>query len=156
VKSGIGDHNLFYGARVKCVKDNGHQADPELADFVDIRTIRFPDDRRSIPAFQLIKWWADNSLMGTDVVYCGYRSRGLFVKKIEQMKVSDMENMSGIRNKKWTKAECQRFLGRFLDFVRDTVTDDDPDMMIVFTWKPGDDVTWVKSRVTACCRVFPH
>jgi Zn ribbon nucleic-acid-binding protein len=144
VQSEIAGHILVYSGSMDCIdKEAGNLS---LTDFIDIRTT---DSK--VTADQLLHWWSENSLMGTEKVICGFRGLSgekgdeMIVRKIEAMNVSDMERITAAKKrngkngkkKSWSRAVCHQFLTVFLDFVQETATEDDPDVVYMFEWHPG-------------------
>jgi hypothetical protein len=156
VQGEIAGHILVYSGSTDCIVEEVEN--PSLADFIDIRTT---DSK--VTADQLLHWWSENWLMGTEKVICGYRGlsgeRGdeMIVRKIEIIKVSNMERIAAAKKrsgrngkkKSWSQTVCHQFLADFLYFVQETVTEDDPDVVYEFVWLPGKSKAFSESCVTA-------
>lgn len=151
----LGNHSLAYGAEMDCVENQKQAADPELSDFVEIKTTRVVDNKRqwdNLVRFKMFKWWAQCYLIGIPTLVCGYRDDNMVVREIEILKVSDMPKMAKAF---WSPDVCLRFLNRFLDFVKLNVTEDDPNVMYEFDWEPHKDITVRKTATSPDRFVIP-
>lgn len=152
----LGRHSLVYGAEMDCVSNKSQAADPQLSDFLEIKTTRTIDNQRqwdNMVRLKMFKWWAQCYLIGIPSVVCGYRDDNLMVREMEILQVSEMPKMGA---KFWSPSVCLRFLNRFLDFVKQIVTEDDADTMFEFNWEPNSDVSVRKTRVTPDRYVIPQ
>ena len=151
----LGKHSLVYGAEMDCVENCKQASDPALTDFVEIKTTRTVDNQRqwkNMVQFKMFKWWAQCYLIGIPTLVCGYRDDQMVVREIEILKVSDMPKMG---RQFWSPDVCLRFLNRFLDFVKQIVTEDDPNVMYEFSLEPNREVTVRKTVPTADRFVIP-
>lgn len=157
VSTSVGAHVLLYSAEVDCVERKEQAENPNLSDFIEIKTSAASNPNHPMPLkvspFKMLRWWTQSSLMGTEKIVCGFRDDDMIVREIDFMKVEHLTHMPG--KKFWSPNVCHRMLGEFLDFVKDTVTEDDPDVMYEFVWKPGQDVTWIKTVPTEDQFVIP-
>ncbi|XP_046351572.2 decapping and exoribonuclease protein-like [Haliotis rufescens] len=143
VRTRLNKHSLVFGGEVDCV-------DPTLSSknkYVELKTSREMDNprqRENFHRYKLIKWWAQSFLVGIEKIICGFRDDDGIVHRLEEfptLKIPDM--VKGIRNP-WNAAVCFNFLDKFLDFVKQTVTTDDPRVVYVCRWQPRQDVNCEK------------
>ena len=151
----LGRHSLVYGAEMDCIESTVRSLDPDLSDFVEIKTTQSVDNQRqwdNLVKFKMFKWWCQCYLIGIPTVVCGYRDNSMVVREIERLKVADMPKMA---TKFWSPDACLLFLNRFLDFAKQVVLEDDPSLMYEFNWEPGSDVTVRKTTATEDRFVIP-
>lgn len=152
-KTKVGGYNLVFYAEMDSVRNKRAAKKPSMTDFVEIKTTRSVDKfRRNFHRYKLLKWWAQSYLGGTQEVVFGYRDDDLVVREITSLTTVEMEKAG---ENFWTPGPCTGFLKRFLDFVKETVKEDDPHVMYEFTCK-NNSVTWIKSVPTADRFVIPN
>lgn len=145
VKTHLGRHSLAYGCEMDCVSDRSRAKDPELKDLIEIKSTQTVTNRfKEQKLFKkMMKWWFQCYLTGIETIVCGYRDHDNYVRKIDKIIVKELPKLGrGI----WSPKVCLNFLNRFLDFVKQVATDDDPDVMYEFAWVPGMHA--VKARKT--------
>ena len=85
---------------------------------------------RNYRKFKLIKWWAQSYLIGVPKIICGYKNDDHIVDQIESMNVHQIPQQCAPF---WSRRQCLNFLNQFLSFVQKTVTEDDPNRVILFS-----------------------
>ncbi|KAI2799253.1 hypothetical protein RDWZM_006808 [Blomia tropicalis] len=140
-ESSFGKIDLMYAAEFDCL-DEGMTNSSFLENFVEIKTTRHMRNEYHIQDFhrkKLIKWWCQCYLGGVDKIICGYKNRNV-VDEIESMDVNQIPRMCVSY---WSRGQCFSFLRQFLAFVQQTVVDDDPNQVYLFS---NEDVFQISSR----------
>jgi len=129
VKGQIGETTLLFAGEIDC----HHQDDSSK--YIELKTTRQIDHSgqdRSFKKFKLLKWWLQSFLIGIEDILCGYRDDDGIVHTLEWYKVSKIPRMSA---EHWQPSVCFQYLDKFLQFVREIVTDSD--RIYTFTRRPG-------------------
>ncbi|XP_041363441.1 decapping and exoribonuclease protein-like isoform X2 [Gigantopelta aegis] len=127
VRTRLTSHSLVFGGEVDAV-------DPRSAgvrQYVEMKTTREIDTHRQMEnfkRFKLIKWWAQSFLVGITKIVCGYRDDDGVVHRIEEMDVPKLPDMAKNLRDPWNPAICFNFLDQFLQFIKNIVKVDDPQL----------------------------
>lgn len=92
---------------------------------LDRKSATFDKDVRNFERYKLLKYWAQSFSVGIPKVVVGFRTpKGLITK----MQAFDTVSLPRLVLKKnlWKKEVCLRFLSRVLEWVTNTVLDDQP------------------------------
>ena len=151
----LGSHKLLYASEMDCLKSKDVIENPEPHDFLEIKTgtsaqsPRQKDTRLS----RMFRWWSQATLSGAAAVVVGNREKDFYVRSIEVIKTADMPQMC---RHHWSSKASLVFFDRFLQFVQETVVEDDPEVMYEFNWKPTDArVSVMKRQAKPDRRVLP-
>ncbi|XP_046579126.1 decapping and exoribonuclease protein-like [Haliotis rubra] len=143
VRTRLNKHSLVFGGEVDCV-DLAHGSKNKYVELKTSRRIDHPRQRENFHRYKLIKWWAQSFLIGIEKIVCGFRDDDGIVHSLEEFATQGIPDMvKGIRNP-WNAAVCFNFLDMFLDFLKETVTTDDPRVVYVCRWQPKEDVSCEK------------
>ncbi|XP_041363442.1 decapping and exoribonuclease protein-like isoform X3 [Gigantopelta aegis] len=140
VRTRLTSHSLVFGGEVDAV-------DPRSAgvrQYVEMKTTREIDTHRQMEnfkRFKLIKWWAQSFLVGITKIVCGYRDDDGVVHRIEEMDVPKLPDMAKNLRDPWNPAICFNFLDQFLQFIKNIVKVDDPQIVYLCRWSPHKDIT---------------
>lgn len=146
VRSRLGPTSLVYAAEMDCLsKHLSPGEEPLPKHFVEIKTTRTITNRRQwdyLCQYKMVKWWAQCYLIGIPKVIVGYRDNDMVVRDIQPFSVSELPK---ICNTYWHTDVCIDFLNRFLQFVQETLKEEDnPKVVYEFSWSPGEDEIKVK------------
>lgn len=144
VQTKLHGHSLLFSGEVDC-KDPAYPNQKAPGCYVELKTskeIRTPYQQRSFNRYKLIKWWAQSFLPGIPRIIAGYRDEEgqvVSMQTFETMKISHL--IRGEWNS-WKPAVCMNFCNAFLAFVKKVVTQDDPQVVYLFSWEPRRDVSY--------------
>lgn len=147
MKAKFGDHVLLYSCEVDCIKER-LERDPELGDFVEIKTaaaIRdkytgsFTDDFKKIISR---RWWTQCTMAGITQITVGIKDQSpgggyIHCKKVENVSVSNLK-----RNAiDWSSKQAFQMLNKFLKKIKEIVTtQDNPDIIYLFSVERGKEI----------------
>ncbi|KAJ1134320.1 hypothetical protein NDU88_000772 [Pleurodeles waltl] len=159
LKATLNNHSLLFSAEV-----DGHdlayhnQRAPSC--YVELKTSQFRGNTANVPSAVKLKWWAQSFLAGIPRLIVGFKKDTRNVDKCVMYNVTDaglkqsatpaMENPDF-----WKPAVCMNFLDAFLSFVKLVVTEDDPEVVYTFQWKPREDVYYSVQRGPEHCFLLP-
>lgn len=159
-KTKVGRHNIVYNAEVDAVENECVAENPSLHDFVEIKTIPSATEGKrcgKIHQYKLLQWWAQCCLTGTEQVICGYRDENFLVNEIDIFTLRDLVELG---SRFWSPYVCNGFLKQFLDFAKEEVKKDGPDVMYEFKCEPvgrrGIRVACTESEPTPDRFVIPE
>lgn len=157
MKATIGCHKMLYSCEIDCIKEKLDRG-PRIDDFVELKTAApIRDQRTGLYAdwFRRItsrRWWSQCSMAGIDQVVVGIKDQPkkdrhtksyIHCKRVEIVQISDLrKNAIG-----WSAKSGFRMLIKFLDKVKEVVTEDNPDVVYLFTVETRKDITF--ERLTA-------
>ncbi|XP_066215885.1 decapping and exoribonuclease protein isoform X3 [Saccopteryx leptura] len=112
--------------------------------YVELKTskeMHSPGQWRSFYRHKLLKWWAQSFLLGVPNVVAGFRNPEGFVCSVKTFPT--MQMFEHVRNDRdgWNPSVCMNFCAAFLSFAQNTVVQDDPRLVHLFSWEPGGPVT---------------
>ncbi|XP_029441741.1 decapping and exoribonuclease protein [Rhinatrema bivittatum] len=144
VQTKLNGHSLLFAGEVDCTDPN-YQSQKAPDCYVELKTskeMHSANQQRSFNRYKLIKWWAQSFLPGVPRIVAGFRDEEGVVaslKTFETMKISHL--IRGDWNS-WKPAVCMNFCSAFLSFVKKAATQDDPQVVYLFSWEPGSDVSY--------------
>ncbi|XP_030053194.1 decapping and exoribonuclease protein isoform X1 [Microcaecilia unicolor] len=144
VQTKLNGHSLLFAGEVDCA-DPKYPSQKAPDCYVELKTskeIHSANQQRSFNRYKLIKWWAQSFLPGVPRIVAGFRNEEGIVaslKTFETMKISHM--IRGDWNS-WKPAVCMNFCNAFLSFVKKVAIQDDPQLVYLFSWEPGSDVSY--------------
>nr|KAF6362753.1 decapping exoribonuclease [Pipistrellus kuhlii] len=99
------------------------------------------EHRGGLEGHKLLKWWAQSFLLGVPSVVAGFRNPEGFVCSLKTFPT--MQMFEHVRNDRdgWNPSVCMNFCAAFLSFAQNTVVQDDPRLVHLFSWEPGGPVT---------------
>ena len=130
-------YKLLYASEMDCVTSRDKVQTPEPHDFLEIKTVASAEqqhlwDKR---LNRMFRWWTQTYLSGVSAVVVGNRDKDFHVREIEVIRTEDMPLKCQYN---WSSRESLLFLHRFLQFVWETVVEDDPGVMYEFSFTPPD------------------
>ena len=154
VQSNLGKIYLMYAAEVDCL-DLGKTDSNIMENFVEIKTtrhMRHENQIRNFQRFKLIKWWAQSYLIGVSKIICGYKDDRHVVDDIESMDVHQIPRKCA---QHWSRRQCLNFLRQFLSFVQQTVVDDDPHQVYLFSNEDTNQISTRKLLISSHYQILP-
>ncbi|TQS32562.1 hypothetical protein Golomagni_07122, partial [Golovinomyces magnicellulatus] len=127
VRTGIGKTTLCLGGEVDAIWDSKPSEKGAPINWVELKTsaeIRGDHDMDNFHR-KLMKYWIQSFLLGVPKIIVGFRTRdGILVdvKEIETHRIP--ETVNSRPNPKWNADMCVNFAAEFLDWLRQTVTDE--------------------------------
>jgi RAT1-interacting protein len=134
-------HSLVFGAELDCCVPHFKEQPGTLSNFVELKTTKVMANEyqyRNFLKHKLVKWWAQSYLVGVPVIYCGYKDQKVIVKEVEKLYIEHFPNLCA---EFWSANVCLNFLNRFLCYVKEVVTIDDPNVVYQFAFQPNQDIT---------------
>uniref|UniRef100_H3C3F3 Decapping nuclease n=1 Tax=Tetraodon nigroviridis TaxID=99883 RepID=H3C3F3_TETNG len=140
VKTRLADHKLLFSNEVDCRdKDPAKDSSPHATSA--------PDKQRSnFNRFKLLRWWAQSFPPGVPRIIAGFRDDDGVVVAVETFPVSKIPDRIKTERNCWKPNVCINFCCDFLSIVKRTVTEDDPDVVYLFSYEPYRDVTFTVHR----------
>lgn len=129
VRTGIGNHTLILAGEVDavlgCKPDEG---DEGQIPYMELKTSEDFDarDGKSAVKFErkMCRFWAQSFLLGVPSVVVGFRDRDGGLRRMEEFKTLSIPGIVKRGRKTWDGNVCINFAAKFLDFLRDVVTED--------------------------------
>ncbi|XP_041628905.1 decapping and exoribonuclease protein isoform X3 [Vulpes vulpes] len=148
LRSRLGNHPLLFSGEVDCTDPQAPSTQPPTC-YVELKTAKEmhrPGHWRSFYRHKLLKWWAQSFLLGVPNVVAGFRNPEGFVCSLKTFPT--MEMFEYVRNDRdgWNPSVCMNFCAAFLSFAQNTVVQDDPRLVHLFSWEPGSPVTVSKHQ----------
>lgn len=147
--------SLLYAAEVDCL-DVNKSSDELMSSFVEIKTTRemnHVNQQRNFAKFKLIKWWAQSYLVGINHIICGYKNEDHLVTQIERMNVDEIPVKC---SQHWNRKQCFNFLSQFLQHVRSTIVDDDPNKVYLFSREPFQPIRCYDLEQSGHFQILPE
>ncbi|KAM9779920.1 decapping and exoribonuclease protein [Neosynchiropus ocellatus] len=144
VQTRLADHKLLFSGEVDC-RDKDPNAPAPPACYVELKTsaeICTPKQRSNFLRFKLLKWWAQSFLPGVPRVVAGFRDHDGVVISTETFLISKMSHLIKNEYNCWKPTVCMNFCSDFLSFVKSVVTEDNPNVVYLFSWEPRTDVRY--------------
>ncbi|KAF6113540.1 decapping exoribonuclease [Phyllostomus discolor] len=143
LRSRLGNHPLLFSGEVDCTDPQAPSPQPPTC-YVELKTskeMHSPGQWRSFYRHKLLKWWAQSFLLGVPNVVAGFRNPEGFVCSLKTFPT--MQMFEHVRNDRdgWNPSVCMNFCAAFLSFAQNTVIQDDPRLVHLFSWEPGGPVT---------------
>ncbi|XP_070274979.1 decapping and exoribonuclease protein isoform X4 [Myotis yumanensis] len=143
LRSRLGSHPLLFSGEVDCTDPQAPSPQPPTC-YVELKTskeMHSPGQWRSFYRHKLLKWWAQSFLLGVPNVVAGFRNPEGFVCSLKTFPT--MQMFEHVRNDRdgWNPSVCMNFCAAFLSFAQNTVVQDDPRLVHLFSWEPGGPVT---------------
>ncbi|XP_076121443.1 decapping and exoribonuclease protein [Alosa pseudoharengus] len=148
VQTRLAEHKLLFSGEVDCREAN-LQAPQAPACYIELKTsaeIHTPKQRSNFHRYKLLKWWAQSFLPGVPKIVAGFRDNDGQVVDVETFKTSQISQLIKTEYNCWKPTVCMNFCSDFLSFVRETVREDDPRTVYLFSWDPHKDVTFTIHR----------
>ncbi|VDP01425.1 unnamed protein product [Soboliphyme baturini] len=114
-------NRLLYGCEVDCI-------DRDSREYVELKVCL-----RTTFLHRFRKWWLQCFLGGIRTLVCGYRSDQGIIQTIKTIPVDDLPRLA---REFWSATVLFNFLSRVLQFVRETVIENDATAVYVFHWNP--------------------
>ncbi|KAK6952237.1 decapping endonuclease targeting mRNA [Daldinia eschscholtzii] len=127
VRTGIGKSVLCIGGEVDAIWDSKPEEKGAPINWIELKTSVEIRDDRSMQNFErkLMKFWIQSFLLGVPKIIVGFRSqRGILTKleEIQTAKIPETAAKRGVRS--WNANACINFASAFLEWLRNTITDE--------------------------------
>ena len=140
--SKFGGYSVLYSAETDCVGADPRGRQPMLQDFIEIKTsmpireARSQDLTRNFKEVKSLKWWSQCVISGVREILVGYKNfRDFRVTDLEFVQVQDLPCAAY----GWDPCKSFQFVSYFLNCVKQTVIEDDPNVVYLFVLD-GDTV----------------
>ncbi|XP_056396923.1 decapping and exoribonuclease protein-like isoform X1 [Hyla sarda] len=140
----LASHSFLVSGEVDCKDQNSANPSPPSC-YVELKTsaqIRSQHQERSFHRYKLLKWWCQSFLLGIPLIVAGFRNQQGRIVSLEKFKTSEIPHLVRSDKQSWDPATCMNFCNAFLSYMKKVVTTDDPRVVYVFSWEPGQDVTY--------------
>ena len=170
----MNQHSIVIGAEVDCcvIENSGHLKGEETqrlsdkssslkppSNYVELKTSRIlerPNQRRNFAKFKLRKFWAQSFLAGIPKVVCGFRDDDGVVREIKTFNTLDIPKIAARDTDAWDSSVCMNFCDGLLQWIKNIVSKDDPDIVYMFHFRePFDRVTY-EERPRGIDRFLPE
>ncbi|XP_058793959.1 decapping and exoribonuclease protein-like [Phymastichus coffea] len=137
MKTKLGQNMLLYGAEMDGAISTDIIEEPvdwKHVKFVELKTNMMIKTKwqRQFYKKKLLKWWCQNFLVGIEQIVCGTRTNSGLVFEIDTINVSDMPK---IAKNLWSASESMNFCNRFLNHLKNVVTEDCSKCIYKFEFK---------------------
>ncbi|XP_076075179.1 decapping and exoribonuclease protein-like [Mytilus galloprovincialis] len=140
VRSRLESHSLVFSGEVDAIDTTSGCEGCKYVEFKTNREIEYNRQRQNFQRFKLIKWWAQSYLVGIPKIVCGYRDDDGIVHRLETINTLDIPNQLQEMRDPWKPNVSLNFLDQLLAFIKANVTEDNPRLVYLMSWKPGSDV----------------
>lgn len=140
-------YEMLVSGEVDCVIPTSSAAEgkkPKVDDFIEIKTSAPLEDRyhpshmsHFFRSGKTISWFAQCILMGVKRVVVGIREEHGEKMTCTKVHAFTLEELRQHSDGSWSKNRCFDALKKFLHFVKETVTEDNAEIINVFTVKEG-------------------
>ena len=133
-------HSLVYGAELDAALPHTVEQPGKLKNFVELKTTKMitsENQYRSFCKYKLLKWWLQSYMVGVPQIVCGYKDQKHMVKKVETMQI---ESFPHLAQEFWSANVCLNFLNKTLNYMKQVISIDDPNVVYLFSYSPGDDI----------------
>ncbi|XP_075692533.1 decapping and exoribonuclease protein isoform X2 [Rhinoderma darwinii] len=140
----LASHSFLVSGEVDCKDPNSSNPSPPTC-YVELKTsaqIRNQHQERSFHRYKLLKWWCQSFLLGIPLIVAGFRNPQGRIVSLEKFKTSEIPHLVRGDKQSWDPAVCMNFCNAFLNYIKKVVTTDDPRVVYVFSWEPGQDITF--------------
>lgn len=134
LKGRLESHSLLFTTEVDAI-DNDVPHDPgSTAAYVNLRSTRYTTCKNQVLNFRrhkLLTFWSKCFLEGFPRVLIGFRTVDDKVRSIKSYSIEEMEDLG---KDHWSGKVCLSFLDKLLSFIKDCVTEDNPDVVYFFSY----------------------
>ncbi|XP_026542689.1 decapping and exoribonuclease protein isoform X2 [Notechis scutatus] len=153
IRSRLGNHSLLFSGEVDCTDPRSPSPQPPSC-YVELKTSKVmhsPAQRRSFYRHKIIKWWAQSFLPGVSRIVAGYRGPDGSVVGLETFETMKIFRLIRDDPGCWKPAVCMNFCAAFLAFLKTVVTEDNPKLVHLFAWNPGQPVSFTVHQDSHYC-----
>ncbi|XP_035227732.1 decapping and exoribonuclease protein-like [Stegodyphus dumicola] len=144
VNNRIGRHSLLFTAEIDCVDSNFSTYGDTTKKYIELKTSKImtlPYHYTTFQRFKSLQWWAQSHVAGVEKIVCGMRDDNGIVHSIAEYETSKLPL---IGQGFWDPNVCHNFCNDFLEFLKETVTEDNPRVVYKLDYRGGDFVTCAK------------
>ncbi|KAJ1907254.1 decapping endonuclease targeting mRNA [Tieghemiomyces parasiticus] len=137
-KTKLGDHSILMGAEIDCVC-YGMEKEGRGERYLELKTstlINSPSSRESFEKHKLLRYYIQSFLAGIPQIHVGFRDPRGVLRAIRSFKTAEIPRL--VRNKNyWDPSVCFRFADRFLTWLTEVITVDDPHTSYTIRYDPA-------------------
>ncbi|XP_072916217.1 decapping and exoribonuclease protein [Hemitrygon akajei] len=144
VRTRLNSHSLVFSGEVDCKDISNPRLQPPQC-YLELKTSREiykANQQRNFFRFKLLKWWAQSFLPGVPRIIAGFRDDNGTVVSLQTFETMKIHQLVKNEQNSWKPAVCLNFCDAFLSFVKKVVTQDNPRMVALFSWAPGEDISY--------------
>lgn len=126
VRTGFGKTKLVIGGEVDAV-EAFKPADPkEGVRWIELKTTAEINSDRDVVKFErkLLKFWAQSFLLGVPKIVVGYRSPRGELRRLEELETQTIPDRVARGKRMWDGQTCINFTAAFLEWARQTITEE--------------------------------
>lgn len=161
VKASLKNHSLLLCAEVDSEDPLvRHLKAPTC--YVELKTSPLRGEPGNVSSIKKLRWWAQSFLGGVPRILVGFKWDERTVVKCKMFDVTSRgltqstPTCAETPRDFWKPAVCFNFLEAFLSFVKEVVTEDNYEVVYVFSWNPGEDVRYHVKRGQEHCFLLPE
>ncbi|XP_072125288.1 decapping and exoribonuclease protein isoform X1 [Mobula birostris] len=144
VRTRLNSHSLVFSGEVDCKDISNPRLKPPQC-YLELKTSREiynAHQKRNFIRFKLLKWWAQSFLPGVPRIIAGFRDDNSIVVSLQTFETMKIHQLVKNERNSWKPAVCLNFCDAFLSFVKRVVTQDNHRMVTLFSWEPGEDISY--------------
>ncbi|XP_029842013.1 decapping and exoribonuclease protein-like isoform X2 [Ixodes scapularis] len=134
LKGRLESHSLLFTTEVDAIDSDVPHDPGSTAAYVKLRSTRYTNCMSQVLKFhrnKLLTYWSQCFLEGFPRVLIGFRTMDDEVRSIKSYSVEEMQDLGKYQ---WSGRACLSFLDKLLSFIKDCVTEDDPDVVYFFSY----------------------
>lgn len=134
MKGALETHSLLFTGEVDAIDNDVTHKPGSMDAYVEFKTARVITHRgqeRNFFGNRLLSCWSQSFLAGVPRVFVGFRTKEGVVQSVEEYSVDEMPHLA---RGQWSDRVCLSFLNEMLHFIKECVTEDDPNVVYLFTF----------------------
>ncbi|KAL2207502.1 Dhp1-interacting protein Din1 [Sarocladium strictum] len=127
VRTGVGATTLCLGGEVDAIWDSKPVVPGSPINWVELKTSQEIRGQGDMDAFhrKLMKFWIQSFLLGVPKIIVGFRTRDGILAEVKEIETHTIpETVNSGPNPQWNADMCVNFAAAFLDWLRNTITED--------------------------------
>ncbi|KAL2888674.1 Decapping nuclease rai1 [Ceratocystis lukuohia] len=127
VRTGLGSSSLCLGGEVDAIWDSKPKTPGAPINWVELKTSKTPRSPRDHEVFheKLMKFWIQSFLLGVPRIVVGFRSPDGILESIEELETERIPQIAAQGERaRWNANICVNFAAAFLEWLKETVTDE--------------------------------
>ncbi|KAL1893399.1 decapping endonuclease targeting mRNA [Ceratocystis pirilliformis] len=127
VRTGLGSSSLCLGGEVDAIWDSKPKTPGAPINWVELKTSKTPRFPRDHEVFheKLMKFWIQSFLLGVPRIVVGFRSPDGILESIEELETERIPQIAAQGERaRWNANICVNFAAAFLEWLKETVTDE--------------------------------
>ncbi|KAJ2864591.1 decapping endonuclease targeting mRNA [Coemansia aciculifera] len=152
-KTRLGNHSIISGAEVDCIDQEKPDTAPNRV-YRELKTSGILDNERKVESFErhkLLKFWAQSFIAGIPMVTVGFRDNNGILRSVEDFRTQDIPRLVKHNQSMWQANVCMNFADQVLQFIKDSVVDEGPEMQYRIAFDSGSQ----EIQISALGRLEP-